>query len=187
MLKAVEARFFAYKIREGQEANVALFIDDVLSTPPSGPDSPTAGIDTKEIKSLLVLPNMAGIVIAETTNPRILETVLSGQRHYRGRIFGTVTYQELEPMIKPRTISELLNVGDEIEVVSGALRGSRGKVLRVDKARGEVTFQPAEVAVSMPMTISMESVKIVSQVQPQNTVQEASKQEAVTSGQGSGA
>ncbi|MEM3655494.1 MAG: KOW motif-containing protein, partial [Thermoprotei archaeon] len=58
-----------------------------------------------------------------------------------------------------------LNIGDEIEVVSGALRGSRGKVLRIDRSRNEVTFQPEEVAIPMPMTISIDVVKIVKQAE----------------------
>ena len=62
----------------------------------------------------------------------------------------------------------MLNVGDEIEVVSGPLRGSRGKVLRIDKTKNEVTFQPAEVSIPMPMTISMDAVKIVSSVKEVN-------------------
>ncbi|MCL5788343.1 MAG: transcription elongation factor Spt5 [Candidatus Marsarchaeota archaeon] len=155
----VDARFFAYKIREGQEVNVALFIDEVVQSQrskPAEPDSPHP-----EVKSLLVLPNMPGIILAETSKPREIEVILSGQRHYRGRIFGTVALQEIEPMIKPKTVMEVLNIGDVIEVVSGALRGSRGKVLRIDKPKNEVTFQPAEVAVSMPMTIAMDSVKII--------------------------
>lgn len=168
MYLQLDTRFFAYKVREGQESNVALFLDDVLTSlaqkPESGP-----GFNPSEVKSVLVLPNMAGVVLAETSNPRSIESILSGQRHYRGRIFGTVSLEEIEPMIKPKTVVELLAVGDEIEVVSGALRGSRGKVLRIDKPRNEVTFQPAEVAVAMPMTISMDAVKIVASASRQTT------------------
>ncbi|MEM3670457.1 MAG: transcription elongation factor Spt5 [Thermoprotei archaeon] len=155
----MDTRFFAYKVREGQEINVALFVDEVIRSrraKPADEDTPLP-----EVKSLLVLPNMPGIILAETPKPREIEVILAGQRHYRGRIFGTVSMQEIEPLIKPKTVMEVLNVGDVIEVVSGALRGSRGRVLRIDKPKNEVTFQPAEVAVSMPMTITMDSVKIM--------------------------
>jgi transcriptional antiterminator NusG len=145
---------------------MALFIDDIISsqTPSLGAEE-QGQIKAADIKSILYIPKMSGVLLAETSNPRLLETVLRGQKHYKGRIYGTVKIEEIEPMIKPRTVIEILNVGDEIEVASGALRGSGGKVLRVDRARNEVTFQPAEVAIPMPMTISIDMVKIVKQAE----------------------
>jgi transcriptional antiterminator NusG len=169
-MSSADSRFFAYKIREGQEVNVALFIDEVIHAyerMQNRTEEQEEVIKSKP-KSLIVIPSMKGVILAETKNPRILEYVLSGQRHYRGRIFGTVKFEEIEPFIRPKSVIEVLNVGDEIEVVSGPLRGSRGKVLRIDKTKNEVTFQPAEVSIPMPMTISMDAVKIVSSVKEVN-------------------
>jgi len=162
----VSARLFAYKIREGQETNMALFLDDIISSASTTRNlEADSELNVGEIKAIAYIPKMEGVILAETTNPRVLESILRGQKHYKGRIYGTVKLDEIEPLIKPKTVVELLNVGDEIEVVSGALRGSRGKVLRIDKARNEVTFQPAEVSIPMPMTISMDVVKIVKQAE----------------------
>lgn len=158
-------RIYAYKIREGQETNVALFIDEVLNEYEKNPEKAEEQRQVLSSKpvAIMVLPNMKGVVLAEARNPRALEYILAGHRHYRGRIFGTIRFEEIEPLMKPKSVAEILGVGDEIEVVSGPLRGSRGKVLKVDKIKTEVTFQPDEVAVPMPMTISIDAVKLISQ------------------------
>ncbi|PSO08425.1 transcription elongation factor Spt5 [Candidatus Marsarchaeota G2 archaeon BE_D] len=162
----MSARLFAFKIREGQETNMALFIDDLINSQKSSQQSEDSSeLSNADIKAIVYVPKMNGVLLAETSNPRYLEALLRGQKHYKGRIYGTVKLEEIEPLIKPRTVMEVLNLGDEIEVVSGALRGSRGKVLRIDKSRNEVTFQPAEVAIPMPMTISIDMVKIVKQAE----------------------
>ncbi|MEM0119826.1 MAG: transcription elongation factor Spt5 [Thermoprotei archaeon] len=162
----MSTRLFAFKIREGQETNMALFLDDLLSSPQVSQQSEeSSDLGSTDVKALVYIPKMSGVLLAETSNPRALDSLLRGQKHYKGRIYGTVRLEEIEPLIKPRTVAEVLNIGDEIEVVSGALRGSRGKVLRIDRSRNEVTFQPEEVAIPMPMTISIDVVKIVKQAE----------------------
>ncbi|PSO05078.1 hypothetical protein B9Q13_02865, partial [Candidatus Marsarchaeota G2 archaeon ECH_B_SAG-G16] len=80
-MSSADSRFFAYKIREGQEVNVALFIDEVIHAyerMQNRTEEQEEVIKSKP-KSLIVIPSMKGVILAETKNPRILEYVLSGQ------------------------------------------------------------------------------------------------------------
>jgi transcriptional antiterminator NusG len=48
-----------------------------------------------------------------------------------------------------------------VEVIGGPFKGERGKVIRYDKLKRELTVEFIEVAVPIPVTISVEFVKLL--------------------------
>jgi transcriptional antiterminator NusG len=53
--------------------------------------------------------------------------------------------------------------GDLIEITSGPFKGERAKVVRIDKEKEEVTVELVEVAVPIPVTIKMGTIKALPQ------------------------
>ena len=51
--------------------------------------------------------------------------------------------------------------GDIVRVVSGPFKGEKAKVTRLDKTKSEVVVELLEAAVPIPITINLDSVKVI--------------------------
>jgi transcriptional antiterminator NusG len=58
-----------------------------------------------------------------------------------------------------------VDVGDIVEVIGGPFKGEKGKVVRYDKAKREIVIELLEVTVPIPITVSVEFVKVVKKVE----------------------
>jgi len=54
-----------------------------------------------------------------------------------------------------------LNVGDIVEILSGPFRGEKGKITRINEPKKEITLELLEAVVPIPLTISMNVVRLV--------------------------
>jgi transcriptional antiterminator NusG len=90
-----------------------------------------------------------------------IEEVIKTIPHVRGLIKTPVDMKEIEKFLEPRKVEIEIDVGYTIEVIGGPFKGVKGKVTRYDKTKREVTIEPLEVAVPIPITISADFVKIL--------------------------
>lgn len=81
--------------------------------------------------------------------------------HVRGLIKTPVEIKEIQRFLQPKTVEIELNVGDIVEIIGGPFKGEKGKVVRYDKVKREVTIELLEVAVPIPVTVSAEFVKML--------------------------
>lgn len=81
--------------------------------------------------------------------------------HVRGLIKTPVDLKEIQRFLQPRKAEVELNVGDIVEVIGGPFKGEKGKVTRYDKTKREVTIEMLEVTVPIPVTVSVEFVKVL--------------------------
>jgi transcriptional antiterminator NusG len=52
-------------------------------------------------------------------------------------------------------------LGDIVEIVGGPFKGERGKVTRLNKQKSEVIVELLEAAVPIPITLNLDSIKVV--------------------------
>ena len=90
-----------------------------------------------------------------------VERAVKGVPHSRGLIKKPVELSQIERFLQPRKVEVDLNVGDIIEIIGGPFKGERGKVTRCDKVKREITVEPTESPTPIPITISVEFVKIL--------------------------
>jgi len=112
------------------------------------------------IKALMHPQEIKGYVFVEGELENVKELV-KGVVNVRGLITTPVNVSELEKFLKPKESKIEVNLGDIIEVVSGPFKDTRGRVTRIDTIKREVTIEPLEVSVPIPITIPIEFVKIV--------------------------
>ena len=112
------------------------------------------------IKALIHPQEIKGYVFVEGELENVKE-LIKGVVNVRGLITTPVNVSELEKFLKPKESKIEVNLGDIIEVVSGPFKDTRGKVTRIDTIKREVTIEPLEVSVPIPITIPIEFVKIV--------------------------
>lgn len=81
--------------------------------------------------------------------------------HVRGLIKTPIDLNQIQRFLEPRTVEIELGKGDVVEIIGGPFKGERGKVVRYDKIKREATIELLEVTVPIPLTISVEFVKIL--------------------------
>ncbi len=112
------------------------------------------------IKALIHPQELKGYVFVEGELENVKE-LIKGVVNVRGLITTPLSISELEKFLKPKESKIEVNLGDIIEVVSGPFKDTKGKVTRIDSIKREVTIEPLEVSVPIPITIPIEFVKIV--------------------------
>ncbi len=131
----------------GQEVAMALLIEQRVRS---------AGLP---VFSISVLPGLRGMIIVEAESPHAVQRAATGLRHVRGLMRGSMDFSELERFIAPKPIVELIKVGDLVEITGGPFVGMRGRVLEVNKSKGEVKVEITEAAYPLPVTISADYVR----------------------------
>ncbi len=144
-------QFFSIKTTKGQELNVSLLIENRAKT------------RKIELYSIVAPPRPKGFLILETPRASTIDPLTRDIRHVKGRIKGTISMDDVEHLVKPRPTVEFLSPGIEVEVIAGPLKGSKGKVLQVNKSRNEVVLLIYEATYPLKVTIPGEQVKPVSQ------------------------
>lgn len=91
---------------------------------------------------------------------RDIEKVLQVVPHIRGIIKKVVDIGQIKRFLHPKKVEVNINVKDIIEVIGGPFKGERGKVTMYDKAKREVTIELLDVAIPIPITVSVEFVKL---------------------------
>lgn len=92
---------------------------------------------------------------------RDIEKAVQMIPHVRGLIKRPIELEQIKRFLEPKTTEIELSVNDTVEVIGGPFKGTQGKVTKYDKIKREVTIEPLEVAVPIPITISVEFIKLL--------------------------
>lgn len=93
-----------------------------------------------------------------------IEKSIQGIPHIRGIIKTPVNVEEIKKFLTPKEIEIELNTGDLVEVIGGPFKGEKGKVVRYNKIKRECTIELVEVTVPIPVTVSVDLVKVLEKV-----------------------
>ena len=115
------------------------------------------------VQALVHPEEIKGYVFVEG-NIDDVEKAVKGLPHSRGLIKKPVDINQIQRFLQPRKVEVDLNVGDVIEIIGGPFKGEKGKVTRYDKVKRELTMEPTETSVPIPITVSVEFVKVVQKV-----------------------
>ena len=115
------------------------------------------------VYSLMHPHGMRGYVFVEAKDRQDAEQSAFRVPYARGLLSKEVFYEEIEHMLEPSKKVEVnIQKGDIVEIISGAaFKHSQAKVTRVDKTKEEVVVELLESAVPIPITLKMDSVKVV--------------------------
>jgi transcriptional antiterminator NusG len=81
--------------------------------------------------------------------------------HVRGLIKAPIDINEIKKFLQPKLVEVEFDKGDTVEVIGGPFKGEKGKVVRFDKTKREIVIELLEVAVPIPVTVSVEFVKLI--------------------------
>ncbi|TFG25747.1 MAG: transcription elongation factor Spt5 [Promethearchaeota archaeon] len=84
-----------------------------------------------DIKAMLVSPMLPGYIFIEASQKRDVQIAIQGIPHIKGRIVGQIKLSEIKHVLVPRSVTEFLEEGDTVEIISGVFEGSRALVMRM--------------------------------------------------------
>ncbi|MEM0238368.1 MAG: transcription elongation factor Spt5 [Ignisphaera sp.] len=140
--------FFAVRTTAGQELNVLLMLE-VRARTASLP-----------IYSIVSLPNLKGYVVMETSGLHVVYEAIRGLKHVKGKASGTLKWEDLESLLKPKSLIDMLKEGEEVEIIAGPFRGMRARVVGVDKVKNEVSLSVLEASYPLTITVPIDYIRL---------------------------
>ncbi len=111
-----------------------------------------------EIKAMIHPEKLKGYIMVEGKESDIREAI-HDMRHVKGLIGKPVEVDKIKQFLESKDKELEVHKGDLVEIIGGPFKRERGKVTRVGK--GEVTVELLEAAVSIPVTVTTDSIRIV--------------------------
>ncbi len=143
-------KLFAIKTTAGQERNVAKILESRVRG------------ENAEVASILTLPDVKGYIFVEAKSKEVINALIQGIRHIKSRPAMPIDIKEISNHLVEKLIIDILSEGDSVEIIAGPLKGITGKVIRVDRTKREVTVELSEAAFPLPISISVDQIKILS-------------------------
>lgn len=84
-----------------------------------------------DIRAMLVSPLLPGYIFFEAPTKREVQIAVQGIPHIKGRIVQNIELTELKHVLLPRSVTEYLEEGDTVEIISGIFEGSRALAIRL--------------------------------------------------------
>jgi transcriptional antiterminator NusG len=130
---ANKTTIFAVRTTIGQEKSVLTIIFNKLRVMNPFPD----------LKAIMISEQLRGYIFIEAIHKREVMSTIAGVPHVKGKVVGSIKLEDIQHVIQPRRVTEVLEEGDKVEIVSGIFAGQTAKVVRMPKegAREEVTLR----------------------------------------------
>ena len=114
------------------------------------------------VYSIIKPHGMRGYIFVEAENRAEAEQAAFNVPYARGILPKKVEYKEIEHMLEESKKVEMnIKKNDIVEVISGPFKRENAKVTRIDRAKEDVVIELLEAAVPIPITVKMDTVKVV--------------------------
>lgn len=113
------------------------------------------------VYSVIKPHGLKGYIILEAVDKDSAEEAAFNLPYVRGIIKKIVTYDEVKNMLEPRVEDFNIEEGDIVEMIGQSFKGEKAKVIRVDKAKGEIIVSLLGASVPIPVTVKIDSVKVI--------------------------
>ena len=114
-----------------------------------------------DVYSVIKAHGMRGYIFVEAATKADAEHAAMNIPYARGILQKPVKYSEIEHMLEQ--VKHEMNIvkNDIVEIISGPFKRQNAKVTRIDKTKEELVVELLEAAVPIPITLKMDSVKVV--------------------------
>jgi len=104
---------------------------------------------------------MRGYIFLEAGARQDAEQAAFNIPYARGILPKEVDYKEIEHMLEQVKREVNIRKNDVVEIISGPFKRENAKVTRIDSGKEEVVVELLEAAVPIPITVKMDSVKVI--------------------------
>ncbi|MEK6896455.1 MAG: transcription elongation factor Spt5 [Nanoarchaeota archaeon] len=104
---------------------------------------------------------LRGYVLLEAADRESAEDAVFNLPYVKGIIGKTLTYEEIKNMVQPEVQDYHIEIGDIVEMIADLFKKEKGKVIRVDKQKGEVVVSLLGAAVPIPVTVKIDNIRVI--------------------------
>lgn len=122
-------------------------------------------MDNLRVKSISHPGELKGYVFIEGPEGEVRKAI-QGIMHIKGLIEKPVTLPEIQHFFETKKMKIAVSEGDIVEIIGGPFRGEKGRIQRIDKVKDEVTVELLEASIPIPVTISVELLKLIKRDRP---------------------
>ena len=122
-----------------------------------------SNIKKKELKVYSVFHphGMRGYVFIEAEDKEEVQKSFQGVPYAKGLLRAPVSYKEVEHMLEQAKAQVNIQNKDIVEIISGPFKGEKARVTRIDEQKEEIVLELLESAVPIPITVKLDSVKVI--------------------------
>jgi len=124
-----------------------------------------------DVFALLNAHGMRGYIFAEAASEEDVRQAAFGVPYARGVISKPLEFSEIEPMLEQVKAPMNIQEKDIVEIISGPFKKEKAKVKRIDEQKEEVVVELLEAAIPIPITVKLDSVKVIRRESEDGTVE----------------
>ena len=134
----------------------------------------TANIAKKKIGvySIIRPHGLRGYIFIEAETRSDAEQAAFNIPYARGLLPNLVDYGEIAHMLEEVRVVMSIKKNDIVEIISGPFKREKAKVTRIDKTKEDVVVELLEAAVPIPITLKMDSVRVIRREDDRNEAKE---------------
>ncbi|MBT3940691.1 transcription elongation factor Spt5 [Candidatus Woesearchaeota archaeon] len=113
------------------------------------------------VHSLVYPHGMSGYILIEADSDTAVKQIAFRVPYVRGILPKPVSYEEVEHLIEFKAENVDIHLGDICQIIAGPFKGEKAKVTRINTQKAEIIVELLEAAVPIPITIALDSVKVI--------------------------
>ncbi len=104
---------------------------------------------------------LRGYILIEAEDRESAVEAVFNMPYIKGIIGKTIEYEEIKTMVEPSVSTVSIKEGDIVEMIGTTFKGEKAKVIRIDKQKEEVVVSLLGAAVSFPVTVKIDNIKVI--------------------------
>ena len=113
------------------------------------------------VYSIIRPHGMRGYVFVEAGSLEDAQACCFSVPYAKGILPSPIDYKEIEPMLEKTKTQVNIQKNDIVEIISGPFKREKAKVTRIDQQKEDVVVELVEGAVPIPITVKLDSVKVI--------------------------
>ena len=114
-----------------------------------------------EVYALIRPHGLRGYIFIEAAAKGDAEQAFHGVPYAKGLLRKSLEYKEIEHMLEQVKTQVNIQKNDVVEIISGPFKREKARVSRIDQQKEEVVVELLEAAVPIPITVRLDSVKVI--------------------------
>jgi len=104
---------------------------------------------------------LRGYIFLESPDKDNAEEAIFNLPYVKGILPKILKYEDVKAMLEPVTADIKIEKNDIVELIAEPFKKEKAKVVRIDKAKGEVVVSLLGATVHIPLTVKLDNVRVI--------------------------
>ncbi len=109
-----------------------------------------------------------GYIFIEAENLSKVVNSIRNVQNNKGVIKKVIPFEEIAKYFEKDSETIVVHERDIVEIIAGPFKGDKAKVIRIVPGKEEIIVEPINMSVPIPITMSLDDVRVVEQSESNN-------------------